>query len=89
MDLRDGKHGVVVSENSRSCRVEVAHVRVGSCDGRVDDSVIGGSGSDGFRENSAVVQVGINSRDSGGEILISLVRACQLTRTNLFCPYFA
>ena len=85
MDLRDGKHGVVVSENSRSCRVEVAHVRVG----RVDDNVIGGSGTDGFRENSVVVQVGINSRDSGGEILISLVRACQLTRTNLFCPYFA
>jgi len=74
MDLRDGKHGVVGSQNSRSCRVEVVHVMIGSREGRVNDSVIGGSGSDGFRETSVVVQVGINSRDSGGEILISLVR---------------
>ena len=62
LGLRCGKHWVVASKDSRSCRVEMAL--------------------------DVVVQVGINSRDSGGEILISLVRACQLTRTKLFCPYF-
>lgn len=30
------------------------HARIGSRDGRVDDSVIGGSGSDGLRETSVV-----------------------------------
>ena len=54
LDLRRDKHGIVGSQNSRSCRVEQRSNR-GVAGGRVDDFVVGGSGGAGFRETSVVL----------------------------------
>lgn len=53
LDLRRDKHGIVGSQNSRSCRVEQRSNR-GVAGGRVDDFVVGGSGGAGLRETSVV-----------------------------------